>query len=541
MSISGYGVRFLETEKFLELCNSLEIKALDWRMEDDWLEYIEKEKLLFPIYRLLFSKTYATFIYKNRNILKSEIPKKWIKVSSLVDQIAGENESLNVFNILDKGKSDYKSLQIPKSAAFLEWDFKLSNKKFPISIRRQNNYYQHWQVYHLYEITMSCNQQYLFNIFKEEYTKEIFENGLNPKKFFRYTISRKHYHPEYFSEHQDLFDMLSFYVSSIYHCNQIPFHTWSVYHNRAEKLIQEYELNREIRIAKLTIKKYDLNKQILIDFIKVLCSRYFMYEKDHMTELVVMLKKDIESLCKLLEDGFEISTVNLIGIIKKVREHYTRRPLEYVLRGEIAKAKDNAFRSFRDIVGKTIKYQNFTISELEVEEFLEFCDSNSMASIFLEINRYYFGSQNYYGIIQNLVSLTMTYEGFLRILLEKSNNSTINAGLLEVLKVFYKDAKWYGVFIDPENRKIMYQKKDLVSLTLEINTKRVHKNNSYNEIINSLYILLVLRNVMAHNPFNVSFRNKHPNFFKEKIIELIWFAWQYAKANFPLAVKNEST
>ncbi len=114
--------------------------------------------------------------------------------------IADETNSINVVNILDKNKFDYKFLQIPRKSEFYRWNFKLPNKRYPKTIKRQNNYYQHWQANHLYEITKSCSQQYLLNIFKEEYTREIFGKGLNPKKFFRYTISRKHYHPEYFSE-----------------------------------------------------------------------------------------------------------------------------------------------------------------------------------------------------------------------------------------------------------------------------------------------------------------------------------------------------
>jgi hypothetical protein len=258
-----------------------------------------------------------------------------------------------------------------------------------------------------------------------------------------------------------------------------------------------------------------------------------------MDKLTLMLKKDIEYLCKLLEDGFGFSTLHLIGEIKRVREHYSQRPLEYILRGEIAKAKDNAFRSLRDIIGRTIKHQNLAVTELEVEEFLEYCDSNSMASIFLEINRFYFGSQNYYGIIQNLISLTMAYEGFLRILLEKSKNSIKGDGLLEVLKTYYKGAKWYSEFINADNRKIMHQKKDLVSITFEIINHRFHKDKSYDEIIKSLYILIILRNNIAHNPFNISFKKKHPDFYKEKIIELIWFSWQYAKTNFSCVAKHQ--
>ncbi len=107
-----------------------------------------------------------------------------------------------------------------------------------------------------------------------------------------------------------------------------------------------------------------------------------------MSKLVVMLKEDIEALCKLPSDGYDESTLNLIRIIKKVKEYYTSRPLEYVLCGEIASAKDNAFRSLKNIIGKNIKYPNYSIAEKEVDEFLEFCDENAMGSIFLEINRF---------------------------------------------------------------------------------------------------------------------------------------------------------
>ncbi|MBE0538997.1 MAG: hypothetical protein IH620_04745 [Ignavibacterium sp.] len=534
MSIPSYGKRLLETKNFLELCINLEIKPLDWRIEEDWLEYLEKEELLFPFYRIVFSKKYATHIYKKRNYLASEVPHKWVKINSFINLIEDETNSLNVFNILDKNKYDYKFLQIPRESEFIKWNFKLSNKRYPELIKSQNNYYQHWQAYHLYEITKACSQQYLLNIFKEECTREIFETGLNPKKFYRYTISRKHYQLEYFSEQQNLFDMLSFYVSSIYHCNQVPFHMWLEYHNREYKFIQEFELNREVRIAKLTIKKYSLNLQMVIDFIKVLCSRYFVYEEDHLSKLVVMLKKDIEALCKLVEDGFGVSTLNLVRIIKKVREHYTSRPLEYVLRGEIASAKDNAFRSLKDIVGKTIKYQNYSITEEEVDEFLEFCDENSMGSIFLEINRFYWGSQSYFGIIQNLISLTMAFEGFLRIILQKSLIDVKDDGLLEVLKSFYKEATWYSEFKNKNNREILNQEKDLVSITQEINKRNFHKVKSADTIIKVLYIVLALRNKIAHSPFNISFREKHPDLFKEQVIELIWFSWKYAKANFTL-------
>ncbi len=540
MSISEYGERFLEKEKFLELCNYLEVQALNWRVEAEWLEYLEKQKLLFPLYRVVFPKRYATFIYRKYHLSKEDLPPKWQKIRTLTDQIEDSDHSSNIFNVLDKKRIKNKLLQVPIDSEFTEWNFKAPSKKYKIEISKQKNYYQHWQVYHLYEITMSCTQQYLMNVFDDSVVQEIRENGPNPKKMFRYTIGNKYRYHEYFDENYFQFDVLSFYISAIHKCNRIPISKWIEYYKMDEETMHKFELHRERRIAKETIKKYNLNKNIIIRLVRFLCNRYFIYENDNMNSLTIMVKKDIEHLCKLLEDGFDLPTLNLIEEIGRVNEHYSNRSLEYILRGELAKAKDNGFRNLEDIIGSTMKHQNFKVSKEDVDEFLEFCDNNLMGSIFLEINRFYFGSQSYYGIIQNLISLTMAYEGFLRILLEKSKNKIKGDGLLDVLKSYYKGAKWYSEFINADNRKIMYQKRDLVSLTFEINSHRFHKNNSYDEIIKSLYILLLLRNNIAHNPFNISFKKKHPNFYKEKIIELIWFSWQYAKDNYSLATKLES-
>ena len=510
-------------------------------MEENWLEYLEREKLLFPIYRIVLPKNYSTYISKRYYIPKEGLPLKWHKIRNLTDKIEDSEYSSDVFNVFDKKIIPYKILEIPKNSEFKKWSFKLPNKKYVTVICRQKNYYQHWQVYHLYELTKACTQQYLINVFDEKIFNEIHEKGLNSKKMFRYTIDYKYFYLKFFIENHILFDMLSFYVSSLYKCNSVPPHKLLEYWKIEEKVRKNFEIKREKRIAKITICKYDLKKETIIEFIKFLCNRYFFYENDHMNKLINMVQNDIEHLCKLLEDGFNISTIKLFDEIVRVREHYTRRPLEYILRGEIAEAKDNTFRSLRNIIGKTIKYENSIITEEDVNKFLEFCDTNSMGSIFLEIKRFYFGSQSYYGIIQNLISLTMAFEGFLRIILDIAQINVSGDGLLEVLKSYYKDASWYSEFKNKNNRNIVYQQKDLVPITLEILKKRFHKKDSSDEIIKTLYIVLLLRNKIAHRPFNISFRDKHPSFFKEKVIELLWFSWKYANENFPLAIRfNES-
>jgi hypothetical protein len=250
-----------------------------------------------------------------------------------------------------------------------------------------------------------------------------------------------------------------------------------------------------------------------------------------------MIKKDIGHMCKLLEDGFGIETVNLIKEVGRVSEHYYQKPLEYILRGEIAEAKENSYRSLKDIIGKTIKYPNYSITEEEVNEFLEFCDSNSMGSIFLEINRFYWGSQTYYGIIQNLISLTMAFEGFLRIILEKEQIKINSNNLINVIRLFYENAIWIKEF--NWHFESINQKGSLETISNKIINHKFHEDISANEIIKTLYIVRALRNEIAHSPFNIRFEKIHPNFYKEKVIELIWYSWKFAKEKYPYALKSD--
>lgn len=150
MTISGYGDRYLEKEKFIDLCNSLEINLLGSSMEEKWLEYLEKEKLLYPNYRIVLPKNYATYISRRHFINKEELPTKWHRIRTLTDKIEDLDHSLNIFNILDKRKISFKTLEIPKDSIFRKWSFRLPSKKHEIKICRQKNYYQHWQAYHLY-------------------------------------------------------------------------------------------------------------------------------------------------------------------------------------------------------------------------------------------------------------------------------------------------------------------------------------------------------------------------------------------------------
>ncbi|MBV6419553.1 MAG: hypothetical protein DAHOPDDO_00776 [Ignavibacteriaceae bacterium] len=536
MAISEYGKRYFESEKFIEFCNHLEVKLLDWRMETEWLEHLEKEKLLFPRYRIVLPRNYSLYISKRYYIPKEKLSPKWLKIRTITDNIEEVEYSFNIFNILDKKKIAYKRLEIPKESRFRKWSYKFKDGKHEKDIYNLRNYFQHWQIYHLFELTMACTQYYLINVFNENILDERWKKGLNTKRIFRSPITFRFRDINYFDENLKLFEMLSFYVSAIINCNTFPLEKWREYDSLDEKFRYDLEHHRDRRIARITISKFNLNKQILIEFIKSLCNRYFIYEKEGMNKLIEMMKKDIGYMCRLLEDGFGFEIVNLIEEVGKVSEHYYQKPLEYILRGEIAEAKENAYRSLKDIIGKTIKYENL-ITEDEVNEFLEFCDSNSMGSIFLEINRFYWGSQTYYGIIQNLISLTMAFEGFLRIILEKEQIKITGKNLINVIRLFYENAIWIKEF----NRyfESINQKGGLEELSNKIMNQKFHKNNSDNEIIKVLYIVRAIRNEIAHSPFNIRFKKIHPNFYKEKVIELIWYSWRFAKEKYPYALKSD--
>ncbi len=58
---SQYGLRYLDQKSFIDLCDKLEIKLLSSSVNEKWLEYLEKKKILYPDSRIILPAGYAKY------------------------------------------------------------------------------------------------------------------------------------------------------------------------------------------------------------------------------------------------------------------------------------------------------------------------------------------------------------------------------------------------------------------------------------------------------------------------------------------------
>lgn len=99
---SEYGNRFITHNNFLELCKQLEIKLLSSNIDENWLEYLEKSKILIPEFRLVRPIWYLTYFIKYKEEQRSKIrSSKWKKAKSDFDKIERWSISNRLFHPFD--------------------------------------------------------------------------------------------------------------------------------------------------------------------------------------------------------------------------------------------------------------------------------------------------------------------------------------------------------------------------------------------------------------------------------------------------------
>ncbi|MCL4551613.1 MAG: hypothetical protein M1495_23940 [Bacteroidetes bacterium] len=193
---SNYGNNFIEHEKFIKLCDDLDIKLAGYSNDEGWLEFLEKNKILFPQKRIIIPRGYKRIIFdiqynpKNKYYNKSSIyiPNKYDPVHKLLDKTVYTGiYNRDFFHILHKANYlTRKCVCNPIEKNFRKWDsFETVAGKLSGSDHWENraeHYYAYWQVYYMYEINEACTQKYVTNIFNKRIRNEIFKHRIASKK-----------------------------------------------------------------------------------------------------------------------------------------------------------------------------------------------------------------------------------------------------------------------------------------------------------------------------------------------------------------------
>ena len=288
-------------------------------------------------------------------------------------------------------------------------------------------------------------------------------------------------------------------------------------------------------MAKYTICKFRLTSERSIYFLKYLCEKYFDYEWKNENKLAQMLRSDIYYLTQLVNDGFRILNTEMEKRIARIRLNHHRYPLKYILQGELAEAREDAYRIFKEYISRTFKANKIEIEQTEFEEFLKFLDNNGMSIIYLTLRRSYYLPQDHrtaFTSFDYLSTLVIYFESFLKaLMLYRKKCVSLNyfdeiTSLKEMLNEFLKSEKWIS------NLKGTWKKKcksvtnqDINLLVKEISTEILNYDKKINEILVMFLLLGVIRNYIAHDYFKIFTTIKNEQIFKSSIVGAIWYCW----------------
>lgn len=107
---SEYGERYLSHKNFLHLCSDLGLEEQGISMNEKWLAYLEKNKILLPEFKLVKPIWYLNYLLKNNNEQLEKIKsKRWQQLDQFINQIEQWHFKYFIFHPFDrkKTKSDY--------------------------------------------------------------------------------------------------------------------------------------------------------------------------------------------------------------------------------------------------------------------------------------------------------------------------------------------------------------------------------------------------------------------------------------------------
>lgn len=554
MSISGYGLRYLRHKDFLRLCKELEISSFLSSSDENWLELLEKEKILFPVCRTIFPKSYIKLIYNVYNNPSNpfygkrefDLPSKFSTVYKLENNIQHYSFNKHLFHIFDKNKYKFKKyIRNPKRTKFLQWkDYKKYIGKFYGYDKYESvatHYYSYWQAYHFYEITKACTREYVINVFDEEIRSELWHKRIPIKKIFLRTFPLNYdiIRGDFWGQTNN-FETLSFYVQTLKkydHLISLSKHYIKDRYGYLDKKSSSYYIRNRRRLTKLIITKYNLSITYSFDFLKFLCEKFEEYNKQKKDKLAQFIKQDIHFLIQLMHDGFNLEYENINKKLGRVISN-PRNTLDVIFPPLFAKEKENVLYTLDSILSDNLSYYRFeNVSRDEIKEFLSFMDLNNLQLFYHSLGQINFANYIDQSIYLHLFYLSLLLENFIKVIGRKSAKKD-----LEFFFSNYKEMKKSLVkLFDSEGWRHSlsshWAKHTTIDSSFNIKEKILndiskgcfHQKKEWNKIIKMFLTCGIARNLSAHEQSIVYNLDRETYLIlMNNIVSAIWFTWKFA-------------
>ena len=528
--MNEYGHRYVEVSRFVSHCKSLNID-----ISERELEFYEKEKLLFPVIRIIIPEDYVRYMfdinhnpsnpYYHKN--QFELPNKWTKIYKLLNRINfpifHKDDGTHFFD-KQLGKSKY--IIEPSGISFKEWSFyktvagRIGDSN--VTEKTAKHYYHYWQVYQIIEI-----QRYLEFCCKMTLNENSkFLQKRNYPLYYHIPFpQRKIADGDYLGMNNE-FDALSFFIRQINRKEMKFIDRGKPIGGGLKQLnVQQVRALEKTNkhIAEYVCQRFGLDEEKLFAFLRKILKLHIDYEKREKMKLSRELRKDVSYLVIFIIYKTGLNSLDVskrIGRIGGYFENY----LDIVFPNQIEKAKKKATPTFESFLKDYIAvFPTWQITAESLEIFLSFCEENdslSFMSAISDINEEWFNrdSLSETALISDLRECACFPEKLGELVVKRTRKRKIKTlirgriTLKKVIRAFFEKESWFNRFI------VMWGNRSSFNTAVEFEQKynfligqnSLSQDKEEDNIFRILLLTPLIRNYVVHR--NVSFQFLESNY-----------------------------
>ena len=366
------------------------------------MEFLEKEKIMFPIRRVISPVSYLKIInrvYQDPQHpyfgkTKFYLPDHLHRIHKLHTKICDFSINRNYFHALDKRRYR-KYCRDPKRIKFLKW--KEYEKYVGQSYGHDNyesvakHYYSYWQSYYFYEITNACTLKYVVNVFDDDMRKKLWQLKIPTDEILSYSLPLRYEkkNGDFLGQYKN-FEMLSFYIQSIQKFNNLVSMSSSYEKSSLGNLLEPAYLrykNYQRRFACFVVNKYKIEKKTAFEFLKFLVNKYYNYGEQKKNNLQDFIKNDIHYLITLMEHAFNISFDQISDQLGKAIPSFSKT-LDVIFPKEFSQERENILHTLKSYLTSKLNFYRFeNVSKDEIYSFLCFLENNNLQLFYYSLGQ----------------------------------------------------------------------------------------------------------------------------------------------------------